>query len=138
MTPHPKEAATLLGVNVQAIQADRPGACRQIAQRYGGVCVLKGKGSLISDGSEQLSLCNAGNWGMATGGSGDVLSGVIAAFLALGMNGYAASRIAVEIHARAGDQAAKVLAKRTMIATDIIDSLPAVFNNLEKYQLDEK
>lgn len=138
LTPHPKEAATLLGVNVQAIQADRPGACRQIAQRYGGVCVLKGKGSLISDGSEQLSLCNAGNWGMATGGSGDVLSGVIAAFLALGMNGYAASRIAVEIHARAGDQAAKVLAKRTMIATDIIDSLPAVFNNLEKYQLDEK
>lgn len=137
LTPHPKEAATLLGVNVQTIQTDRPGACRKIAQRYGGVCVLKGRGSLISDGTEQLALCQAGNWGMATGGSGDVLSGIVAAFLALGLNSYAASRLAVEIHAGAGDQAAKRLAKRSMIATDLIDSLAAVFSQLEKTYLDK-
>lgn len=131
LTPHPKEAATLLGVSVQTIQADRPGMCRQIAQRYGGVCVLKGKGSLISDGAQKLSLCSAGNWGMATGGSGDVLSGIIAAFLAIGLNTYAASRLAVEIHAEAGDRAAMMLAKRSMIATDLIDALPAVFRQLE-------
>ena len=132
LTPHPKEAATLLGVTVQAIQADRPTACRQIVQRYGGVCVLKGNGSLVSDGSAQLAICTAGNWGMATGGSGDVLSGIIGALLAAGLDGYSAARLAVEIHAQAGDLAVAKLAKRSMIATDLIGALAGVFNQLEK------
>ncbi len=134
LSPHPKEAATLLGVSVQDIQADRPAACRQISQRYSGVCVLKGKGSLVAQGGQQLAICQAGNWGMATAGSGDVLSGIIAALLATGMDGYAATRLAVGVHAEAGDLAARALAKRSMLATDLIDYLPAVFGQLEEVQ----
>jgi len=131
LSPHPKEAATLLGVRVQDVEADRPAACLQIAQRYGGVCVLKGKGSLISDGGTRLSICTAGNWGMATAGSGDVLSGMIAAFLASGIPAYDAARLAVWVHARAGASAASALAMRSMIATDLIDHLATGLKQFE-------
>jgi len=134
LSPHPREAATLLSISVQDVEADRPAACQQIAQRYGGVCVLKGKGSLISDGGARLSICTAGNWGMATAGSGDVLSGMIAAFLASGIAAYDAARLAVSIHAHAGESAASTLAMRSMIATDLIDQLTVVLKQFEAPQ----
>lgn len=131
LSPHPKEAAILLGMSVAQVEADRPAVCEQIAQRYGGICVLKGKGSLISDGGTHLSICSAGNWGMATAGSGDVLSGIIAAFLGSGIPAYNAARLGVAIHAQAGDSAATVLAMRAMIATDLIDHLSGVLKQFE-------
>jgi len=131
LTPHPKEAATLLDTSVAEIQANRPAACSRIAQQYGGICVLKGKGSLISDGGQRQAICIDGNWGMATAGSGDVLSGIITAFLAMGMDAYDAARLGVGVHARAGDAAANGLARRSMLATDIIASLASVFRKLE-------
>ncbi len=131
LSPHPKEAATLLGRKVSDIEADRPAACAEIAQRYGGVCILKGKGSLVSDGGKHLSLCSDGNWGMATAGSGDVLSGIIGAFLATGIEPYDAARLAVGVHAQAGDAAAQLIAKRSMIATDLIAHLSTVFKAID-------
>jgi NAD(P)H-hydrate epimerase len=132
LTPHPKEAARLLHCAVAEVQSDRVAACRQIAKIYGGVCVLKGNGSLISAADGMLTICQYGNWGMATAGSGDVLSGVVGAFLGLGLSPYHAAYAAVYVHSRAGDIAAKRLSKRSMIASDIIECLSSVFANIEK------
>lgn len=132
LTPHPKEAARLLHSTVAQVQSDRIAACRQIAKVYGGVCVLKGNGTLISAADGMMSVCQFGNWGMATAGSGDVLSGVAGAFLGQGLNPYNAAYAAVYVHSRAGDMAAQRLSKRSMIASDIVQSLPGVFNSIEK------
>ncbi len=109
LTPHPGEAARLLGVSTCEIQADRFGAVTAIAARYGGVCVLKGSGSLVaSPGESAIALCDLGNPGMASGGMGDVLTGVIAASLAQGLSPPNAARLGVWVHAAAGDDAARV------------------------------
>ena len=85
ITPHPGEAATLLGLQTAAVQADRPAALQQLTRRYGGVAVLKGAGTLVSAASGVPWLCTAGNPGMAAAGMGDVLTGMIAAMLAQGL-----------------------------------------------------
>lgn len=105
LTPHPGEAARLLGWTVAQVQADRLGAVRALQQRYGGVAVLKGAGTLICDGQQTL-LCAHGNAGMATGGMGDVLTGVIAALLAQGLSPIQAASTGVCLHAKAADLAA--------------------------------
>ena len=131
LTPHPKEAARLLQTSTARIEADRPAACRQIARRYGGVCVLKGKGSLIAKPAGAQFICIDGNWGMASAGSGDVLSGIIGAFLAAGLTPRKAATAAVYVHAKAGDIAALAYSKRAMIASDIVGALPRVFKAIE-------
>ena len=131
LSPHPKEAARLLGCSVKDIQSNRPQACVRIAEQYGGVCVLKGQGSLVADASGRRAVCTWGNWGMATAGSGDVLSGVIAAMLGQGLGLFDAACAAVSLHAKAGDLAAAEGSKRSLIASDIIDYLPATFRMLE-------
>ncbi|HWR87825.1 MAG TPA: NAD(P)H-hydrate dehydratase, partial [Acidiferrobacterales bacterium] len=130
LTPHPGEAARLLGLSVADIQADRFAAARAIAQRYGGVCVLKGSGTLIAEhGESSMWLCDRGNPGLATGGSGDVLSGVIVALLAQGLAPIEAARLGVWIHASAGD---RVVAggERGMMASDLLVPLREVINSL--------
>ncbi len=131
LSPHPKEAARLLGCSVHDIQSNRPLACVRIAEQYGGVCVLKGRGSLVAAVSGQAAVCTLGNWGMATAGSGDVLSGMIGAMLSLGLPLFDAAAAAIFIHAKAGDLAAKAASRRSMIASDIIKFLPGVFGPLE-------
>jgi len=127
LTPHPGEAARLLGVSIQEIQEDRFQAAREIQRRYGGICVLKGAGTLIDAGHRATVICNEGNPGMAGGGMGDVLTGVIAGLLAQGMTPVAAACQGVALHARAGDQAARQ-GERGLLASDLMPCLRHLVN----------
>ena len=130
LTPHPGEAARLLGVSVAEIQADRFVAARAIAQRYGGVCVLKGSGTLVAINDEpSMWLCDRGNPGLATGGSGDVLTGMIAALLAQGLAPLEAARLGVWAHASAGDRAAGC-GERGILASELLVPLRDVINSI--------
>ncbi|AKJ67877.1 sugar kinase [Pandoraea thiooxydans] len=103
LTPHPLEAARLLGCDAAAVQADRLGAARDLAQRYGAVAVLKGSGTVIDDG--EYTLVNpTGNAGLASAGSGDVLTGMIGALLAQGMPPLSAAAVGVYLHGRAAER----------------------------------
>lgn len=106
LTPHPGEAARLLRTTTARVQGDRVAAVRQLVKRFGAVSVLKGAGTLVAQ-SESLWLCDRGNPGMASGGMGDVLTGVIAALLAQGLSSADAARLGVWLHATAGDAAAE-------------------------------
>jgi len=126
LTPHPGEAARLLGTDTATVQADRPAAARAIQARYGGVAVLKGAGTLIVD-EQGMAVCTAGNPGMASGGMGDLLTGVIAALLAQGLSSGAAARLGVCLHAQAGDRAAEA-GQRGLLASDLLPPLRALVN----------
>ncbi len=126
LTPHPGEAARLLGCSTKQVQNDRFTAAGEIVQRYGGVCILKGAATLIAD-STGVWICTAGNPGMATGGMGDVLTGVVCALWAQGLNPRQAARTAVWLHASAADQCAADLGALGMMATDL---LPFIRKNL--------
>ena len=127
LTPHPGEAARMLGKDVAAIQRDRLGSLNAITARYGGVCVLKGAGTLVAKEQSLPWVCDRGNPGMATAGAGDVLTGIIAAFVASGCDLERATAAAVLAHARAGDRAA-LAGERGVIAGDLIDELQSVLN----------
>lgn len=127
LTPHPGEAARLLGQSVQEIQADRVAAAIELQHRYGGVVVLKGAGTLVADRG-QLRLCAAGNPGMASGGMGDVLSGVIAALCAQGLALADAAAVAVLLHGLAGDAAAASGGERGLLAADLLPELRRLMN----------
>lgn len=118
LTPHPGEAARLLNCSVAEVEADRPGAARQLQQRFGGVVVLKGAGTLIC-GPRGLALCPYGNPGMASGGTGDVLTGFIAGLVAQGLELEQAAQCAVLVHALAGDHAASQAGERGLLASDL-------------------
>lgn len=118
LTPHPGEAARLLGTTAAKVQADRPGALRELCARSGAVVVLKGAGTLVGDG-RQCFQNRTGNPGMATGGSGDVLAGLLAALLAQGLSPFAAACLAVHTHGKAGDLVARRLSERGLIASDL-------------------
>jgi NAD(P)H-hydrate epimerase len=125
LTPHPGEAARLLGCSVSEINADRFHSVHHLQQRYGGVAVLKGAGTLISGAG--TALCHRGNPGMASAGMGDVLSGVIAGLVAQGLAMESATRLAVWAHALAGDMAAST-APRGMLATDLLPFIRSLLN----------
>jgi len=126
LTPHPGEAARLLGVTPDIIQNDRIEAVSKMQARYGGVVVLKGAGSLIAS-ETGIVVCDAGNPGMASGGMGDVLTGVIAGLLAQGLPLDEAAHVGVLIHAHAGDLAAGDN-PRGMLAGDLLERLREVVN----------
>jgi NAD(P)H-hydrate epimerase len=127
ITPHPGEAATLLGSSTGQVQADRRAALNELHARYAGVVVLKGSGSLVSCASGTPRLCTSGNPGMAAPGMGDVLTGIIAALLAQGLTIEDAAAVGVEVHARAGDRAARS-GERGMVASDLLFELRGVIN----------
>jgi NAD(P)H-hydrate epimerase len=129
ITPHPGEAARLLGVSIKEIQADRPASARALAAKFNAVCVLKGTGSLIADVDGRLMLCDRGHPAMATGGLGDVLGGLIAALMAQGMTPFDAASLAVWLHASAGQQQGE--RGRGLAASDVI---PAIRQLLEEQQ----
>jgi len=114
LTPHPGEAARLLNTNVSDVQADRWQAVRELQKRYGGVVILKGAGTLVCNGHDPVALCDSGNPGMAAGGMGDVLTGVIAGLLAQGLNPWQAAMAGVYLHGCAGDAAAASEGERGM------------------------
>ncbi len=128
LTPHPAEAARLLGSDTASIQADRVGAATAIAEKYNAVAALKGCGTVLAAPGGDYAICAAGNPGMATGGSGDVLTGVIAGLRGQGLDAWTSAQLGVLAHAAAGDRAAEGIGERGMLASDISRHLPAVLN----------
>jgi NAD(P)H-hydrate epimerase len=129
LTPHPGEAARLLGREIEPSADARLAAAAEIADRFGAVAVLKGAGTVVCDG-EQAYVEAGGNPGMATGGTGDVLTGLLTARLAAGIDPFDAAVQAVWLHARAGDLAAAAVGEHSMVATDLVASLPAAVAGL--------
>jgi NAD(P)H-hydrate epimerase len=126
LTPHPGEAARLLDTRTTDIQSNRPASALQLQQRYGGVIVLKGAGTWVQ-GDSQAQLCPYGNPGMAVGGMGDVLTGILAAFIAQRLSLEQAASAGVLTHALAGDVAAQA-GQRGLLPTDLIAELRAIVN----------
>ena len=126
LTPHPGEAAQLLGSTSAAIQLDRFAALGTLVERTGAIVVLKGARTLTGGPDETVTVNGSGNPGMATAGSGDVLSGIIGAFLARGLEPIVAAQLGVYVHGAAGDQAAAVQGQEGLVAGDIVDALPQV------------
>lgn len=126
LTPHPGEAARLLGVRTAEIQQDRLNAAQRLQARYGGVIVLKGAGTVVQGLATEI--CPEGNPGMAVGGMGDVLTGVIAALVAQGLSLEAAAQLGVHVHARAGDAAAANGGERGLLPEDVIAQLRSQVN----------
>ena len=131
LTPHPGEAARMLGENVSSVQADRMEAARRLAGQTGAVVVLKGHRTVIAGPDRALSVSSSGNPGMATAGTGDALTGVLGALLARGFDARTAARAAVFVHGDAGDRAAKLRGPEGMIASDLIEQLPAALAGLD-------
>ena len=128
LTPHPGEAARLLDMTVAEIEADRFKAVEHLQQRFNATVVLKGAGSLIASGdSRPVAVCSDGNPGMASGGMGDVLSGIIAALLAQRLDADEAACAGVALHAAAADQAAS-LGEIGMLASDLFAPLRELLN----------
>lgn len=129
LTPHPGEAASLLGSCVETIQANRLASAQRIQQQYGGCVVLKGVGTIVQSEGD-VSICTAGNPGMATAGMGDVLSGVIAGLFSQGLSLADASKIGVLVHANAADAAAIASGERGLVASDLMLYLRKQVNSL--------
>lgn len=128
LTPHPGEAARLLQCSCQELQLDRFAAVRELQRRYGGVVVLKGAGTLIKGPGPLIKLCRAGNPGMATGGMGDILSGIIGGLMAQGLDAFTAAEVGVYVHARAADLAVAEGGERGLLATDVLSYLRQLVN----------
>ncbi len=128
LTPHPGEAARLLGIDTQEVQADRFAAVEALEARYGGVVVLKGAGTLVASGGDRrVAVCTDGNPGMASGGMGDVLAGVIGALMAQGLAPAVAAEMGVCLHAAAGDKAARA-GRRGLLAVDLMSHIRRLAN----------
>ena len=128
LTPHPAEAGRLLGTRPGDVQEDRVAVAQELSRRYDAVVILKGCGTVVADQTGRYAICPLGNPGMATAGTGDVLAGVIGALVAQHLDLWEAATTGVVVHARAGDMAAAEVGERGMLASDIIDRLPAVLN----------
>lgn len=123
LTPHPTEAARLLGVTTAEVQADRFAAVRAISVRYNASVILKGAGSLVASVDGLIGVVTDGNPGMASGGMGDVLSGILGGLMAQGLSAHDAARLGAVVHACAADLAAEDLGQRSLLATDLIPYL---------------
>jgi hydroxyethylthiazole kinase-like uncharacterized protein yjeF len=126
ITPHPGEAARLLKSLPTDVQADRTAVAKELAERFLSVAVLKGHRTLVADG-KQVYVNKTGNPGMATGGSGDVLSGVIGGLIGQKLSPFDAACMGVHVHGKAGDIAARKLGQVSLMATDLLDALPEAF-----------
>ncbi len=129
LTPHPGEAARLLGCSVAEVELDRLQAVRQLQRRYGGVILLKGAGTLIAD-ANCVWICQEGNPGMASGGMGDLLSGIIGALWGQGLPQAVAAWVGACVHGEAGDLAAE-LGERGMLASDLLPFIRRLVNPAE-------
>ena len=132
LTPHPGEMARLIGgVTAKEVQQARNETAWRFAVEHGAIVALKGQGTVVTDG-QSLFTNTTGNPGMATGGAGDVLTGVIAALIAQGLEAFDAAVLGVHVHGLAGDLAAKQLGEVSLMASDLLDHLPGAFLTLRK------
>ena len=129
LTPHLLELSRLTGINIQELKENRREICEDFRHQNGVICISKDARTAVFDGSDHIYLNTSGNDGMATGGSGDALSGIIAGLMAQKMSAADAAKLGVYIHGLAGDMAAREKGPRSMIASDIITSLVQVLKD---------
>ena len=132
LTPHPGEAARLLGTGVAAVQADRFGAAQALCDRFGATVVLKGAGSIVASPGAIPAVIGAGNPGMAVGGMGDLLTGAVAALLAQGFAPREAAIAGALLHAAAGDAAARDDGERGLLPSDLLPWLRRLANPVRR------
>jgi NAD(P)H-hydrate epimerase len=130
ITPHPGEMARLLRISTGEVQKRRKALASEVAREYGITVVLKGYQTVVADSSGNVYVNDTGNPGMASGGTGDVLTGIIVSFLGQGIPAFESAKLAVYIHGLAGDLAAKEKGEISLIAVDILNYLPAVFKRI--------
>jgi hydroxyethylthiazole kinase-like uncharacterized protein yjeF len=130
LTPHPGEMGRLLGIDTPAVQADRLGAARRLARRTRGHVVLKGHRSLVASPDGHVSVNPTGNPGMATAGSGDVLTGLLAGLLAQGGAAADMARLGVYLHGFAGDLAAENKGHAPLLARDLLSAFPLAWSRM--------
>lgn len=130
LTPHPGELARLLGVTIGEVQADRLAAVGRAAEATGAVVVLKGHQSLVASPDGRIWVNPTGNPGMASGGTGDVLTGMVAGFMAQGYGGLLAACLGVYLHGAAGDLAAESVGETALRAGDLLEAIPEAFDGL--------
>ena len=130
LTPHPGEMARLIEKEVNEVQTNRKDIALSFAHKYNIVLVLKGMGTIVARPDGECYINDTGNAGMATGGTGDVLTGIIASFIAQGMEPFKAAMAGVYLHGLAGDIAAKEKGTLSLIATDLLNKLPEVLKKL--------
>jgi len=130
LTPHPKEMSRLTKKDVGYINQNREQTALDFAKEFGVILLLKGRDTVVTDG-RSVYVNKTGNCGMAKGGCGDVLSGIIASLMAQGVKPYDATLCSAYIHGRAGDIAALNLSKTAMLPSDIVACLPSVFKEFE-------
>jgi ADP-dependent NAD(P)H-hydrate dehydratase len=126
LTPHPGEFARLLGNDIATVQARRQELAAEFARRHGVVVVLKGHRTVVADG-RRVYINTTGNSGMATGGTGDVLGGLIAALVGQKLETFAAAQLGVYLHGLAGDLACGQVGAVSLIASDLLEYLPRAF-----------
>lgn len=131
ITPHPGEFARLIGKEVEEVQANRIRLASEAARSTDAIVLLKGAQSVIAHSGQPCFVNSTGNPGMATGGSGDVLAGMVVSLLGQGLEAFDAARLATWLHGRAGDQVARRTSEHSLIASDLIDALPGAFRELE-------
>jgi NAD(P)H-hydrate epimerase len=129
LTPHPGEFARLTQRDIASVQSDREGLAMRFAAEHRVTLVLKGAGTIVTDGQRGY-VNTTGNPGMATGGTGDVLAGLIGALLGQGLDAFAAAQVGVFLHGKAGDLAAADTGEISLIASDLLDYLPDAFRSL--------
>ena len=132
LTPHPGEMARLLGISTAEVQADRVGVAQRLAREVDAVVVLKGHRTVIAGPAGEAAINPTGNPGMATGGSGDVLTGIIGSLVAQGVPPYAAAVCGAYLHGAAGDAAAEKRSQAGMLPTDLIEELGSLFLQFER------
>jgi NAD(P)H-hydrate epimerase len=131
ITPHAGEMARLLGTSTESVASDREKAAQQAAAKFGCIVVMKGAPTFVADPGGQIYLNPTGNSGMASGGVGDVLTGIVVSFLAQGCEPLTAALMGVYLHGLAGDFAATEKGERSLIASDLVDALPEMLQLLE-------
>jgi len=130
LTPHPGEMARLINVKKDAIEKNRSQIAKIFAKKYRCTVLLKGHRTIVASLNGKIDINKTGNAGMATAGSGDVLTGIIAAFIGQGLSGFEAAKYGAYLHGRAGDLAAKAKTRLAMTAEDMIDYIPKAVKSL--------
>lgn len=131
LTPHPGEFARLMNTTTEQVQANRLNLAIGFATQWHAVLLLKGQHTIVTDG-DRVYVNGTGNPGMGTGGTGDVLTGLLAALVGLGMGAFDAAVLAAWVHGRAGDLAADAVGQTALCATDVLSYLPAALREVER------
>jgi len=132
LTPHPGEASRLAGISIDEVQSDRAGTAKSLAKRWSKIVVLKGAYTIVAAPDGRVRISPFANPGLASAGTGDVLTGVIAGLVAQGVAPFDAAALGVYLHAQAGEMVKSILGDAGMIATDVLTALPLVIKQLKE------